>query len=225
MSVLRCPIAGLLLFPALVFLAASGGVALAQADHEHPAVAAEEPGAHAPPSGAGAPAGEEPHEEHGAGAHAVDYNQPPLPGFAPGLMTLFIYSLALFVGFLFVARVFVWKPLIAALDQREARVNQAYAEAEAAKAEAAKLLAAHDARMNEVQEAVKGIVSKARQQADQEKAQIIAAAEAEAQALRDSALADIRRARDEALAQLLARADQQANVAAEHVIGRRFSNN
>lgn len=161
------------------------------------------------------------HAAHGD----VDYNKPPLPGSAPGLMTLFIYSLVLFVAFVFVARQFVWKPLIAALDQREARVNQAYHEAETAKAEAEKLLAAHDARMNEVQEEVKGIVARARQQADQEKGRIIAEAEAEAQALRERALADIRRARDEALAQLLATAEQQAGVAAEHVMGRRFSNN
>jgi F-type H+-transporting ATPase subunit b len=206
-----CTLARRSCLAALVLLAACGGV-LGQADHGHEHDAA-------------VPSDEAVHEEHGTGAHAVDYDQPPLPGFAPGLMTLFIYSLALFIGFLFVARLFVWKPLIAALDQREARVNRAYAEAETAKAEAEKLLAAHDARMNEVQEEVKGIVAQARQQADQEKAQIIAAAEAEAQALRDSALADIRRARDEALAQLLSTADQQAAVAAEHVIGRRFSNN
>ena len=229
MSVLRCPIAGLSLFAALVLLAATGGRALGQAahDHDHPETAATEPAGHTHTHEheGEAAAGEEPQKAHGSGAHEVNYNQPPLPGFAPGLMTLFIYSLVLFIGFLLVARLFVWKPLIAALDQREARVNQAYHEAETAKAEAAKLLAAHDARMNEVQEEVKGIVAKARQQADQEKAQIIAAAEAEAQALRDSALADIRSARDEALAQLLASADQQVNVAAEHVIGRRFSNN
>jgi F-type H+-transporting ATPase subunit b len=229
MSVLRCPIARLSLLAALVLLAAGGGGALGQEahDHEHPEAAATEPGGHAHPHehDGEAAAGDEPHAAHGSGAHAVDYNQPPLPGFAPGLMTLFIYSLVLFVGFLLVARLFVWKPLIAALDQREARVNQAYHEAETAKAEAEKLIAAHDARMNEVQEEVKGIVAKARQQADQEKAQIIAAAEAEAQALRDSALADIRQARDAALAQLLGTAEQQANVAAEHVIGRRFSHN
>lgn len=163
------------------------------------------------------------HDEH-AGHGDIDYNKPPIDP-NPAMLQLFIFSLVLFVGFVFVARQFVWKPLIAALDQREARVNHAYHEAETAKAEAARLLAAHDARMNLAQEEVKGIVAQARQQAEQEKAQIIAAAEAEAQALRDNAVADIRRARDEALQQLMATADRQADVAAEHVIGRPFSNN
>ncbi len=219
---------GVLLFAGLV-MAGGQGRLCAQDDHAHG------PDTHTHVDGTththgdhddehhdagGADAAAAVHDEHGD----IDYNKPPIDP-NPAMLQLFIFSLLLFVGFVFLARQFVWKPLIAALDQREARVNHAYHEAETAKAEAARLLSAHDARMSEVQEEVKGIVARARQQAEQEKTQIIAAAEAEAQALRDSALADIRRARDEALQQLLASADQQANVAAEHVIGRRFSNN
>jgi F-type H+-transporting ATPase subunit b len=225
MSRIGSRIFGTLLLAGLALIVGPGQAA-AQHDHDtgEPGHVHADGSVHeADESGDPATAGPESAERDDHGG--IDYNKPPLPGSAPGLLTLFIYTLVLFVGFLLIARQFVWKPLIAALDQREARVNQAYAEAESAKAEAAKLLAAHDARINEVQEEVKGIVAKARQQADQEKAQIIAAAEAEAQAMRDSALADIRQARDAALAQLLATADQQAAVAAEHVIGRRFSNN
>jgi F-type H+-transporting ATPase subunit b len=199
------------LLAALVLLAARIGSAQEHAEPGHAPVAAAGENA-----AAEAPAAQ---DAHGA----VDYNKPPLPGLAPGLGTLFVYSLILFVVFLAVAKAMIWKPMIQALDEREGRINTAYAEVETAKAEAARLLAAHDARMAEVQEQVKGIVAQARQQADAEKAQIIASAETEAMALRDRALADIRQAREEAMAGLLATVDRQVGLAAEHVLGHRLN--
>ncbi|MBL8850474.1 MAG: ATP synthase F0 subunit B [Planctomycetaceae bacterium] len=194
------------LFAAMFLLAARSGLAQEHPEPAHPPAAAAEPA-------------EAHHEAHGA----VDYNKPPLPGFAPGLMTLFVYSLVLFTIFLVVARSMVWKPLISALDEREGRILAAQVEAEHAKTEAARLLAAHDAKMAEVQEQVKGIVAQARQAADAEKAQIIASAEAEAKALRDRAVAEIRQARDEAMSGLLATVDRQVGLATEHVLGHRLN--
>ena len=160
----------------------------------------------------------------GAADHgAVDYDKPPLPGSAPGLGTLFVFSLILFGAFLFAARKFIWQPLIQALDDREGRINLAYAEAEKAKAEAARLLASHDEKMAEVHEQVKGIVAQARQQADAEKAEIIASAETEAKALRDRALGEIDQAREEAMSGLLATVEQQVGLATEHVLGHRLN--
>ena len=153
----------------------------------------------------------------------IDYNKPPLPGSAPGLGTLFVFSLILFGAFLFIARKFIWQPLIAALDEREGRINLAYAEAEKARAEAARLLEAHDSKMSEVHEQVKGIVAQARQQADAEKAEIIASAETEAKALRDKALAEIAQARDEAMAGLQATVDRQVGLATEHILGHQLN--
>lgn len=156
----------------------------------------------------------------GAADHGdINYDKPPLPGSAPGLVTLFVYSLILFSVFLFAARKFIWQPLIAALDEREGRINLAYAEAEKAKADAARLLAEHDEKMAEVHEQVKGIVAQARQQAETEKAEIIASAETEAKALRDKAVAEIAQARDEAMSGLQAAVDQQVGLATEHILG------
>ena len=157
--------------------------------------------------------------EHGD----INYDKPPLPGSAPGLGTLFIYSLILFGAFVFIARRFIWQPLIGALDEREGRINLAYAEAEKAKAEAARLLKQHDEKMAEVHEQVKEIVAKARQQADTEKSEIIAAAEVEAKALRDKALAEISQARDEAMTGLQATVDQQVGLATEHILGHQLN--
>lgn len=160
---------------------------------------------------------------HGGDAHgAINFDEPPIQP-DRSMLQLFVFSLALFLVFLFVARQLIWKPLIHALDEREERVNRAYAEAEAAKAEAAKLLQLHDQKMNEVQEQVKGIVAEARQQAEAEKARIIASADAEARELRDRALDEIRRAREEAMAGLLATVDRQVELATEHILGHRLN--
>lgn len=173
-----------------------------------------------------AAAGADHHGESAAGGHAdhggVDYNKPPIDP-NPAMLQLFVFSLVLFALFLVAARVLIWRPLIAALDQREGRINVAYAEAETAKAEVARLLAAYNAKLAEVQEQVKGLLTQARQQADAEKAQIIAEAEAEAQALRDRALADISRAQEEALSGLLATVDRQVGLATEHILGHRLN--
>jgi len=208
-------------FIALLLLAAVDGAAQAQT-HEPGAdakvEAAVEHGIEAATGGdVGLPG------DHGNAHGAVDYNKPPLPGSTPGLLELFIYSLILFLGFVFVAKLFVWKPLIAALDEREGRINRAQEEAERANAEAARLLALHQTKMNEVQEQVKRIVAQARQQAETEKAQIIASAEAEAKALRERALADIRQAREEAMSGLLATVDRQVGLATEHILGHRLN--
>lgn len=147
-----------------------------------------------------------------------DYDKPPInPDREMGI--LFVFSLVLFALFVFGARELAWKPLISALDQREARVNQARAEAEAAKRGAEQLLAQHDARMAEVYEQVKEIVAKARKEAEAEKSQIIASAESQARELRERAIADIRRAGEEALGQLDREIDRHAALAVEHVVG------
>jgi F-type H+-transporting ATPase subunit b len=161
----------------------------------------------------------EAHDPHAAGEHHPDYNKAPLPGSAPGLGTLFVFSLLLFGAFVLVARTMIWAPLIAALDRREARVSQAHAEAEAAKAQAEQLLAQHSARMAQVHEQVQGIIAQTRKEAEQEKNRIIAEAEAQAKSLRDRAVAEIHQARDSALEKLEGNLDAQVSRAVQQVVG------
>ena len=161
----------------------------------------------------------EPHDDHGGDHGGVDYNAAPLPGSAPGMGALFVFSLILFGGFVLAARALVWRPLIDALDQREARVNQAYAEAEAVKVQAEQLLAQHQARMAEVHEQVQGIVAQARKEAEQEKTRIVAEAESQARELRERTIAEIRTARDDAMAQLNQSLDSEVAKAVEQLVG------
>ncbi len=211
---------------ALMWLAAVAAMSLfggacASAEEGHAPQAAASEAVHAGEASAGdahAAAGENHHGEagHGGGGHGdVDYNAVPLI-FEP---KLFVWSLGLFLLFVFVARKVAWSPLIQGLDAREARVNRALHDAEAARVEAEKLLADHDARMDQVQDEVREIVAAARREAEAEKARIIAEADAEAAALRDQAIADIEAAHRQAAEDLNSRIGEQVAMATEHVLG------
>ncbi len=152
--------------------------------------------------------------EHG-GHGDVDYNEVPLIFD----LKLFVWSLGLFLLFVFVARKVAWGPMIQGLDAREARVNRALHDAEAARVEAEKLLADHDARMERVQGEVKEIVAAARKEAEAEKARIIAEADTETAAFRDQAIAEIEAAHRQAAEDLNSQIGQQVAMATEHVLG------
>ncbi|MEZ6055871.1 MAG: ATP synthase F0 subunit B [Planctomycetaceae bacterium] len=135
------------------------------------------------------------------------------------MIRLFVFTLVLFVVFLFAARKMLWQPMIEALDQRESVVNKAQAEAEAARLGAVKLGAEHEAKMVTVRQQIQEMIAQARKEAEAEKARIIADAEVQARNLRESAIADIHAARDQALSQLDAAVGAQVALATEHVVG------
>lgn len=157
-------------------------------------------------------------EGDGDASHHPDTSLPPI---TPNrqMAELFVFSLLFFCLYLVLAKKFAWLPLIGGLDAREARVNRALAEAEAARMEATKLLADHQKHLDEVTEQVKGIIAKARSDAEQEKMRIVAEAEEETTAMRDRAIADIHAAREEALMGLDEQIESQVAAATEHVLG------
>lgn len=145
-----------------------------------------------------------------------DYDMPPLQ---PNL-TLFLFTLILFVAFVFFMRTTTWQPLIKGLDAREARVVQAEKDAEAARAEAKRLQVETEAKLAAVQEQVRDIVAEARKKAETEKQKIVSDAQAEAERVKQEALAEITSARESALSELSAQVDAQVAAATEHVVGR-----
>jgi F-type H+-transporting ATPase subunit b len=140
--------------------------------------------------------------------HGRDYNQPPL-ALEPQLL---IWSLVLFVLFVLAAKRLAWQPLIAGLNAREERVTRALAEARAARAQAEQLLREHEQRIGAATEEVRAIVGGARREAEQSKVEIIAAAEHEAEQIRDRALAEIAAAREQLLSELSTTVDQYAET-------------
>lgn len=210
------------LHPVLTWLVAGLLVAaahhrvLAQEGHEH-----VEP-EHAPSADAGTAAHGEDEGAHAA-AGGVNYDEPPMTP-DRSMLELFVFSLLLFVGFVFLSRQLVWQPLITGLDSREERVNQAYARAESMKAQVQQLIREHEAQIATTYEQVKAILAESRQDADRVKSEITSAAAVEAQALQEQALAEIGRAKEQALADLSAAADQYATLATDHVLGYSLSN-
>lgn len=153
----------------------------------------------------------------------VDYNQPPM---APNraMLELFVFTLLLFGGFVFVARQFVWTPLIDGLNSREERVRHAYAQAESMKAEVQRLIHEHEAQIAATYEQVRSIVAESRQEADRVKGEVTSAAALEAQSQQEQAVAEIERAKEQALAELSNAAERYSSLATDHVLGYSLSN-
>ncbi|QDU36272.1 ATP synthase subunit b [Maioricimonas rarisocia] len=206
--------------------AADEGAASAEADHvlpeadeilDHDADGHGHEAAHGEGGGAHH---DEPHDVDGDGV-VDDLNQPPLSIKLPRLA----FALIVFVSFVLLMKKFAWQPLIEGFNEREGRVNRAYAAAEEARLQAASLRDEHDAKVQAVQDEVREIVTAARREAEAEKQRIVAEAEAEAAKLRAEALADIEQARQQAMASLDARVDEYVGMATEHVAGRRVTLN
>jgi F-type H+-transporting ATPase subunit b len=136
---------------------------------------------------------------------------------------LAIWSLVTFVVYLIVLKKAAWGPLIQGLDQRESKMKQQIADAEAARAKAEQMLADHAKKLEAVQDEVKAILAEARKDAEHTKTEIVAAANKEAEATRKRAIEDIERARDVAMKELFDFVSGNVIGATEHVLGRALS--
>lgn len=154
--------------------------------------------------------------EHPAGEAEGEHQGPPM-GWQRDLA---LWSLVTFLVFLFFLKRLAWVPLIEGLDTREARIRQDIEDAETARLKAEQLLAEHDARLAQVQDEVRDILSEARRDAEQTKQSILDEARSEATALKDRAIGEIERARDQALTDVFTHMNQAVADATEHVLGR-----
>jgi F-type H+-transporting ATPase subunit b len=136
---------------------------------------------------------------------------------------LAIFSLITFLVYLFLLKWKAWQPLISGLDQREAGVKQALADAESARVKAEKMLTEHAKKLDKVQEEVKEILAEARRDAEYTKQDIVAAANKEAEATRKRAVEDIEHARDVAMKELFDFVSANVIGATENVLGRALS--
>jgi F-type H+-transporting ATPase subunit b len=161
----------------------------------------------------------EPADHQTGSSHSgPDYNQPPL-NFD---VTMFVFTLVVFGGFVALSRSLVWQPLINGLSSREGRIAQAEADALTAQAEVRQLADQAEQRLAEVHQQVAAIMAQARADAEARKTAILAEAEASAQRMKQEALAAIAQARAEALNTLEQVADQQAGLATEQLSGVRL---
>jgi F-type H+-transporting ATPase subunit b len=160
---------------------------------------------------------------HGAGTHhshigedVSDATRDP----AEARVDLAIFTLIVF-GLLFIGlRTAAWPKIGAALDEREAGIRRAIADAEKARFDAAEMLKQHQAKLDAVRDEVKAILDDARRDAERTKADVIASANTEANATKNRAIADIEMAKGQALTELFDKMANQVAAATSQVVGR-----
>lgn len=113
-----------------------------------------------------------------------------------------------------------WPQILGALEAREAGIRNAIADAENAKVQAEAFMKEHKGRLEAVENQVKEILAEARRDAEHTKADIVKSGEAEAEAIKNRAIAEINRAKDQALDELFSTLARQVSQATEQVVGR-----
>lgn len=118
---------------------------------------------------------------------------------------LALWTAVVFVGVLVVLRAFAWKPIVQALDRREEHIRREIEEAEQANAEARRLLSEYQAKLNQVENEVRAMIERAKQEAQQAGQALIDKARREAEEEYRRKLLEIERATDRALQELAQR--------------------
>ena len=135
-------------------------------------------------------------------------------------LPLLIAYLVTFVILLGILYQFAYKPLMAAMDQRTARIQEGLSAAERAREEAASSQAAIEEQLNEARREGQRLLDQAREASQRYRETEMERARQEADAFVERAQADIQRERDAALEELRASFGDLAITAAERVIRR-----
>jgi F-type H+-transporting ATPase subunit b len=155
---------------------------------------------------------------HGDGAHAPEIGHNLPTGVSQQAFEspawfqkdLAIWSFAVFLVLFVLLTKFAWKPIMEALQKREAGIAGQIAETKAANEEAKRMLASYERRLAEAAEEVRGMLDEARRDAESTKQAIVAEARKAAEDERVRATLEIQRAKDDALSQIAEKAGHLA---------------
>ncbi|MCE9630506.1 MAG: F0F1 ATP synthase subunit B [Planctomycetia bacterium] len=169
-------------------------------------IAAASPAAHASDDHGGH-AGHAPEIGHNppAGVSQKDFESP-----AWFQTDLAVWSFAVFLALLALLTKFAWKPIMGGLEKREQGIAQQIADTKAANAEARHLLASYERRLAEASDEVRGMLEEARRDADATRQSIVAEARKAAEEERARAKHEIQLAKDDALSQIAEKAGHLA---------------
>lgn len=160
----------------------------------------------------------EAHTQPGHDAPAAHQDE-GVPGLIPRADLAF-WSLVTFTLMMLVLGKFVWPVLNDGLIERERKIRQDIADAQAGRLKSEAMVREHEARLAKVQDEVREILAEARRDAEHAKLEIVTAAQKEAEATKQRAIAEIGRSKDQALAELFDFVSKNVLDATEHVIGR-----
>lgn len=137
----------------------------------------------------------------------------------PGLIIwTWVVFLSLFTALRFVA----WKPLLAALESRRARIQGDIDEAAQLNADAARLLEENKAQLADARRQAQEILSESKEQGERIRREIEEKARVEGQELLERARQEIERERDAALDTLRKESVDLAMAAAEQLVGKKM---
>jgi F-type H+-transporting ATPase subunit b len=161
------------------------------AEEGSPPAASQEEGA------AAAPHGDDAHHDLGHGNASTSLEDP-----TEFRTDLAIYTFVVFLLLLAILGKFAWPPIVRALEERERRIADHIAAAEAQHEEAKRIAAQHEAKLAAAAEEVRALLEEARRDAEHTKAQIVAEARQAAQAEHERTIRDVNQAKDVAMKQL-----------------------
>jgi F-type H+-transporting ATPase subunit b len=125
---------------------------------------------------------------------------------------LAVWSFVVFLGLLGLLTKFAWKPIMDGLDKREQGIADTIAATQAANEDAKRMLASYERRLAEATDEVRGMLEEARRDADATRQTIVAEARKAADEEQARARHEIGLAKDDALAQI---ADRAGDLAVE----------
>ena len=123
---------------------------------------------------------------------------------------LAVWSFAVFLALLALLTKFAWKPILQGLQKREEGIARQIAETKASNEEAKRMLASYERRLAEASEEVRGMLEEARRDADATRQSIVAEARKAAEEERARATHEIQLAKDDALSQIAEKAGHLA---------------
>ncbi len=150
---------------------------------------------------------------------AVDPAEGP-PDFLSPEGGLMIWTLLIFLGLMFLLTRFAFKPILAAVEAREQKLQEAIDAAKRDREEAARLLEEHRRQMEETRAQAQKLIVEGRQTGERLRAEMLEQTRQEQQQVLERARSEIANERDRAIAELRREAVDLAIVGASRVIER-----
>jgi F-type H+-transporting ATPase subunit b len=138
----------------------------------------------------------------------------------PGLI---IWTAITFIGLIFILKKVAWKPILAALDQREGAIRDSLEKAEKAKDEAQKILDQNQSNLNKAEEESRKIIEQGRSFAEKLKEQMLFDTKQQSRKLLEDATTEIERKKNEAFNDLKNQIAEIAINAAEKILNEKLN--
>ena len=165
-----------------------------------------------------------PRAKEGVQALEDDLTRPHDEAGNPNIMEvqspLAIWTVVVFGLLMLILGRFAWKPLMTALHEREAHLEQVLADSEKARNEAEATAARHRKELAQAADQVRALIEEARKEAQTAAASIIQKAQGEAEESRKRAEREIVGAKDQALMEIWSRTADLAVSVAGKVLGK-----